>query len=99
MTSVRSLALGSFTLSLVGLAAGITWATVAFLSDGEQSGVGVLFGFVLAVLSAVLVVLCGLALALHRTRPGTATALLTIAGAGVLLLALSVLSLFAPGPR
>lgn len=99
MTSVRSLALGSFTLSLVGLAAGITWATVAFLDDGEQGGVGILFGLALAVPTAVLVVLSGLALALHRSRPGTATTLLTVAGTGVLVLAVSVLSLFAPGPR
>lgn len=99
MTAFRPLALGSFTLSLVGLAAGLAWASVALLDDGEQSGVGVLLGLALAVPSAVLVVLCGLALALHRTRPGTATTLLTVAGAGVLLLAVSVLSLFTPVPR
>lgn len=99
MTSFRPLALGSLTLSLVGLAAGLAWATVAFTSNGEQSGVGVLLGLALAVPSAVLVVLCGLALALHRTRPGTATTLLTVAGTGVLVVALSLLSLFAPAPR
>ena len=99
MTSFRPLALGALTLSVAGLAAGLAWATVAFLGNGEQSGVGILIGLLLAVPSAVLVVLCGLALALHRSRPGTATTLLTVAGTGVLVVGLSLLALFAPAPR
>lgn len=97
MTSFRTLALGA--LALVGLAAGLAWAALAFLDDGEQSGVGIVLGLLLAAPSAVLALLCGLALALHRSRPGTATTLLTVAGTGVLVLGLSLLSLFAPVPR
>lgn len=99
MTSFRTLALGALTLALVGLAAGLAWAALAFLDGEEQSGVGIVLGLLLAAPSALLALLCGLALALHRRRPGTATTLLTVAGTGVLVLGLSLLSLFAPVPR
>lgn len=99
MTSFRTLALGGLALSLVGLAGGLTWAGLAFQSNGEQSGVGILFGLLLAAPSAVLALLCGFALAVHRANPGAAKATLTVAGTGVLVLGVSLLSLLAPAAR
>jgi len=96
MTSLRTLALGTFLLSVVGLAGGLAWATVAFLDDGEQSAVGMVLGVLLALPCGVLVLLSGAALALHRRRPGAAHTLLVVAGAGVLVVGLGLLSLFAP---
>lgn len=96
MTTFRTLALGSLVLSLVGLAGGLAWAVGAFLGNGEQSGVGVVLGVLVALPCFVLAVLAGLALALHRSRPGTASTLLAVAGAGVLVIGLGLLSLFAP---
>lgn len=96
MTSFRPLALGALALSLAGLAGGLTWAVLAFNSNGEQSGVGILFGLLIAAPCALLTLLCGFALALHRANPRAAQTVLTVAGVGVLVVGLSLLSLFAP---
>lgn len=98
MTSFRPLALATLSLSLVGAAAGLTWAAVAFLATGEdaQSAIGVLLGLALAVPCVLLAALSGLALALRRNRPGAATTLLAFAGCGVLLVAVHLLAFFAP---
>lgn len=98
MTSLRTLALGALLTSVLGLAGALTWATVAFLDSGEQSGVGMVLGALLALACAVLAALSGAALALHRRRPGTATTLLAVAGTGVLVVGLGLASLVAPAP-
>ena len=94
--TLRPLALGALLLSLTGLTGGLAWATAAFLDSGEQSGVGMVLGVLLALPCGVLALLSGAALALHRSRPGTAQALLVVAGAGVLVVGLALLSLFGP---
>lgn len=99
MPSFRPLALGSLALSLTGLLGGLAWAVLAFDSNAEQSGVGILFGLLVAGPCALLTLLCGLALGLHRTNPGAARTVLTVAGAGALAVGVSLLSFFSPVPR
>lgn len=98
MTSFRPLALSTLSLSLVGAAAGLVWAAVAFMATGEdaQAGIGVLLGLALALPCLLLAALSGVALGLRRRRPSAATTLLAVAGCGVLLVAVQLLALFAP---
>jgi len=91
--SLRLTGAGVLVLSLLGLLGGAAWAGAALVSDGEQSGVGVLLGGALAIACAVPTLLGLTTVLAARRHPGIATGTLVAAAAlaGVVLLGLGSL--------